>query len=219
MTKKGMALQDLWDFIEKEIFPFRTSRCIFNQYSEVSEHDLPNGDCIRRDNLRRYVSHFKSRPIILLVGEAAGYRGCRFSAIPFTSEAHLLMKVPVGGHMSSGRSTPWVEPSAKLFWHNLKPFSQRFFVWNALPFHPYQEDNMLSNRTPTKKEFADHEHLLTGVLDILKPGQIAAIGKQAESLLFKLGHSCMYVRHPSYGGKREFEEGLKRLFLNFEPTR
>jgi uracil-DNA glycosylase len=218
MTKRGMVLQDLWDFIEKEIFPFQTSGCIFNQYSQVSEHDLPNGDRIRRDNLRRYLSHFKSQPNILLVGEAAGYRGCRFSAIPFTSEAHLLMKVPVSGQISSRRSTPWVEPSAKLFWYNLKPFSQDFFVWNALPFHPYQEGNLLSNRTPTKKEFADHGHLLAGILGILKPAQIAAIGKQAESLLLGLGHSCTYVRHPSYGGKREFEEGLKRLFLKIERT-
>jgi len=219
MTRERMVLQDLWDFIEKEVFPFQTSDCIFNQYSQASEHDLANGDGIRRDNLRRYVSHFKSRPTILLVGEAAGYRGCRFGAIPFTSEAHPLVKVPVGGQISSRRSTPWVEPSAKLFWHNLKPFSQNFFVWNALPFHPYQEGNLLSNRTPTKKEFADHKQLLAGMLDILKPAQIAAIGKQAESLLLALGHSCTYVRHPSYGGKREFEEGLKRLFPDAELTR
>lgn len=218
MTKKGMVLQDLWDFIEKEIFPFQTSGCIFNQYNEVSEHDLPNGNFIRRDNLRRYVSHFKSRPNILLVGGAAGYRGCRFSAIPFTSEAHLLLKVPVSGRMSSGRSTPWVEPSAKLFWHNLKPFSQSFLVWNALPFHPHKEGKPLSNGTPTKKEFADHEHLLAGILRILKPAQIAAIGRQAESLLLALGYSYTYVRHPSYGGKREFEKGLKRLFPDVEQT-
>lgn len=77
----------------------------------------------------------------------------------------------------------------------------------------------MSNRTPTKKEFADHEHLLAGILGILKPAQIAAIGKQAESLLLGLGHSCIYVRHPSHGGKREFEEGLKRIFPDVERTR
>jgi len=57
------------------------------------------------------------------------------------------------------------------------------------------------------------------MLDILNPAQIGAIGKQAESLLLALGHSCAYVRHPSYGGKREFEEGLKRLFPDAELTR
>jgi hypothetical protein len=211
MTCNGV-LDDLWRYIEKEIFPFQTSGCIFNQYSQITEHDLPDGHTIRRQNLRNYIRHFESPPTILLLGEAAGYLGCRFSAIPFTSEAHLLMGIPVSGSTSSRSSKPYIEPSAKVFWHNLRPFSQRFFVWNALPFHPYREGSPLSNRTPTAKEFEAHEHLLAGLLDILKPEMIGAIGKKAESLLLQLGQSSTYIRHPSYGGKKEFELGLKAIF-------
>ncbi len=165
-----------------------------------------------------YIAHFSQHPEILLVGEAAGYRGCRFSAVPFTSEAHLLMGTPVKGNPSSRNSAPWVEPSAKVFWVNLKPFSQRFFVWNALPFHPYREGNPLSNRTPTKKEFAAHQHFLAGILVILRPETIGAIGKQAEAMLRGMGYPCTYyIRHPSYGGKKEFEQGLREMFSRTAP--
>jgi hypothetical protein len=202
MTTCGGVLQDLWNYLEQQVFPFQPAGCIFNQYSQIGEHDLPDGDRVRRENLRRYIEHFRARPTVVLVGEAAGYRGCRFSAIPFTSEAHLLMGVPVKGNPSSRNSAPWVEASAKVFWQNLKPFSQQFFVWNTLPFHLYREGNLLSNRTPTRKEFGAHQHLLAGILNMLRPETIGAIGKQAEALLREMGYPCTYIRHPSYGGKK-----------------
>ena len=43
------------------------------------------GAPVRRERLRRYLEARWSAPI-LLVGEAAGFRGARVSGIPFTSE-------------------------------------------------------------------------------------------------------------------------------------
>ena len=62
----------------------------FNQYRGVHpELDQPLGDAVRRRNLRQYLEAFAGAQY-LLIGEAAGYCGCRFSGIPFTCETQLL---------------------------------------------------------------------------------------------------------------------------------
>src|SRR3981189_568325 len=48
---------------------------------------------IRRDRLRTYLEARASAEIIL-VGEAAGYRGARVSGLPFTSERQLTGSGP-----------------------------------------------------------------------------------------------------------------------------
>ncbi|HEY9893691.1 MAG TPA: hypothetical protein V6D37_18225 [Candidatus Sericytochromatia bacterium] len=49
-----------------------------NQYS-----DQVNVNSIRRDNLYLYFQQMvKRHPQILLVGEAAGYQGCRLTGVP-----------------------------------------------------------------------------------------------------------------------------------------
>jgi hypothetical protein len=62
----------------------------FNQYRDVHpELDLPDGVAVRLHNLHRYLEVFAGARFVL-VGEAAGYAGCRFSGIPFTCEAQLI---------------------------------------------------------------------------------------------------------------------------------
>ena len=62
----------------------------FNQYRDVhAELDLPDGAAVRRHNQRCYLETFAGARFVL-VGEAAGYAGCRFSGIPFTCEAQLV---------------------------------------------------------------------------------------------------------------------------------
>jgi hypothetical protein len=62
----------------------------FNQYRDWDpELERPDGAAIRRRNLRRYLETFAGASYVL-VGEAAGYAGCRFSGIPFTGEAQIV---------------------------------------------------------------------------------------------------------------------------------
>jgi len=68
----------------------------FNQYRDVHpELDLPRGAVVRRHNLRCYLEAFAGARFVL-VGEAAGYAGCRFSGIPFTCEAQFALLVSIG---------------------------------------------------------------------------------------------------------------------------
>ena len=98
-----MQIQAIWDFLEASLFldsyhEYDPSP-VFNIYTETNP-DLEHLDAaqIRRSNLYNYLSSFLERPSILIVGEAPGWRGCRFSGVPFTSESQLYSaKFPFKG--------------------------------------------------------------------------------------------------------------------------
>jgi hypothetical protein len=212
-----MLPNDLWGLIEKEIFPFRSTDELFNQYSDNDlRFDLPKGDRIRRKNLLNHLRSFSKRPTVFLIGEAAGPWGCRFSGIPFTSERMLLSGVlPFEGYQSSTHDPPYSEISATIFWKVLLPYHPQFFVWNAVPFHPHKRGEILSIRHPTRAEIYTHSKVLSKMLSLMKPKHIVAVGRKAELALKVLGKSSISVRHPSQSGAREFTKGIKRIFKSF----
>ncbi|UCG25887.1 MAG: hypothetical protein JSW55_07845, partial [Chloroflexota bacterium] len=64
---------------------------VFNQYASNLSGEAAQANAVRRANLRLYLSQIAAAgPALLLVGEAPGYRGCRLTGVPFTSEAILL---------------------------------------------------------------------------------------------------------------------------------
>ena len=157
-----VPFDDLWALFEEQIFSFRSTDELFNQYSDNDPRfDLPNGDSVRRKNLLKYLETFKKRPTVLLIGEAAGPWGCRFSGIPFTSERLLVKGIfPFEGHQSSIHDPPYSELSATIFWSTLLPYYPNFFVWNAVPFHPHKQGEMLSIRHPSRDELYTHSHVI-----------------------------------------------------------
>jgi uracil-DNA glycosylase len=187
---------------------------LFNPYNSVDPTlDRNNADNIRRENLRNYVNCFVHSPKFFLVGEAPGWRGCRLSGIPFTSEAQLVNgTVPFAGQQSSHAAQPYAENSANYFWELLASLHPNFFIWNAVPLHPHKVRCSDENRKPTTKERKKFEQVTDGLIAILKPHQIIAIGRVAESALHK--HKQVYVRHPSFGGATEFRDAMQSLKRN-----
>jgi hypothetical protein len=187
----------------------------FNQYrDELPELDLPGGAAARRRNLCAYLDLFADAQIIL-VGEAAGYAGCRFSGIPFTCERQLAGqdRLPWTNGESLARTSSaqklWVERSARIVWGAIGD-GREFVLWNAFPWHPFGRSGPLSNRAPGR-DLWDGLDVLRCFLDHFPRARPCAVGRVAERGLAKLGISAPYLRHPSRGGKAAFCAGVEAL--------
>jgi uracil-DNA glycosylase family 4 len=142
-----------------------------------------------RERLRSYLeAHGEAK--VLLVGEAAGYRGARVSGIPFTSERQLT-----GSGPAEATATIAHRVLANL------GIEDEVLLWNVVPTHPGTES---SNRRPTRVEVDAASPFLAE----LTRGRVAiAVGRLASAVL-----EAPYVRHPSHGGAAAFEAGLRDAF-------
>jgi uracil-DNA glycosylase len=157
----------------------------FNFYAEGA------GAEARCARLAEYLDS-RSTARILLVGEAAGYRGARVSGLPFTSERQLTGFGP-------GEATATIV-------HRVLAdlgLAERVLLWNVVPTHPHRSGEPDSNRAPTRLEVAAG---LPFVHELAAERQVLAIGRLAEHEL-----GAPYVRHPSRGGAAAFRVGLMEL--------
>ena len=188
---------------------------VCNQYSYEYQENL-----IRRNNLYIYLRQMQRvNPKIVLVGEAPGYRGCRLTGVPFTSE-HLLMNNKEGlnlfgkenGYQLAVEQEKLMkEATATIIWETLIQHDMMVLSWNAFPFHPYKKGNIFSNRTPLKKELLIGEKHLLQLLELFHINKVVAMGNKAAESLSRLGIQHEKVRHPAQGGKNEFIRGMIEL--------
>lgn len=177
-----------------------------------------------QDRQKRLIAHLGSPQIeIVLVGEAPGHKGCRYSGMAFTSE-HLLMEGAIPGFRKlesriTSCAKPLKEISATIVWGALRSMGvhDRVALWNAFPIHPHNPGNSLSNRTPTQAELKVGATVLRQLVEEVLPKgvRIIAVGGHARDTLLKLGFDVPMdhqVRHPAFGGANEFREGIARLF-------
>jgi uracil-DNA glycosylase len=141
---------------------------------------------------RRLARYLDSRACaeVVLVGEAAGYRGARVSGIPFTSERQLTGSGPA-------------EATATMVHRVLAQLGveDEVLLWNVVPTHP---GTTTSNRRPTRAEIEASAPFLH---ELTRDRLPIAVGRLAAAAL-----GAAYVRHPSHGGAAEFEQGLRRAF-------
>jgi uracil-DNA glycosylase len=144
------------------------------------------GAAVRRRRLCAYLEA-RADAEVLLLGEAAGYRGARVSGIPFTSERQLTGRGPA-------------EATATIVQRTLIELGLEPLCWNVVPTHPGTDS---SNRRPTTAEVAAARPFL----DELAAGRrILAVGRLAAAAT-----NAPYVRHPAHGGAAEFRAGLLRF--------
>lgn len=221
---KNLTAEKVIAVLEKEVFTVSSTEVLFNPYKDVdSQLDKPNAAEIRRENLKAYVQNCfsnNSETTFLIIGEAPGPRGCRFSGIPFTNEAQLLEgHLYFTGQQSSKREEPYCAPASKIFWRVMFPYlvqGKSFFMWNCVPFHPHKKDKPLSVRNPTAKEILDCSMGLLELIEAIHSSHIIAIGRKAEQAisLIKVKSTIHPVRHPSRGGATLFEKQIKAVLEN-----
>jgi hypothetical protein len=148
-------------------------------------HNQYVDSALRRDRLRSYLDA-RRRARVLLVGEAAGYRGARVSGLPFTSERQLTGAGPA-------------EATATVVHRALDELgaAEDVLLWNVVPTHPGTER---SNRPPTRAEIRAARPFLA---ELARGRHVIAVGRVAEREL-----GAPYVRHPSRGGVPAFRAGL-----------
>lgn len=191
----------------------------------------------RRENLRLYLSIMKRRnPRVLLVGRDPGHRGCALTGIPFTSEAIAVrgslpsverlacsgtVVGPGVGYLIPSDRPPVSEASASIIWEGIhRYFQDPPLLWNVLPFHPHRPGNPRSNRLPAlvSETLAFGLPYLMALLDLFPSiDTVLTAGERAADVFRRLERenrlrkTVYCLRHPSYGGKRNFFEQLQRL--------
>jgi uracil-DNA glycosylase len=152
----------------------------------------------------------------LLVGEAPGYKGARWTGIPFTSEAIVLAGIPgiqpvdtVVFRKSGESSKVWGEATATIVWQAIREFRPLPLLWNAYPLHPHDPGKLNSNRQPTRDELKDGESFLRELIELFTIEYVLAVGNKAYESLGRMGIDRVKIRHPANGGKPEFVRGLR----------
>lgn len=179
----------------------------------------PYRDPVARGNLELYLQALCRSKVysrILLVGEAPGKNGCALTGIPFTSERILNQST----HPFIASTRAWAakgntaEASSTIVWEYFQSKHNLPALWNIFPFHPH--DRSGNNRTPNKSEILANAHFFKMLLQILCPQKVIAVGQTAANHIPLVLTSTTFshvpsVRHPSFGGKSKFINGLMRL--------
>jgi hypothetical protein len=207
--RKGSLLAQLLDLLVDY-----EGKSTFNQYRDRDPQlSRPAAPEIRRRNLLRYLESFTDASY-LLIGEAAGYAGCRFSGIPFTGEAQItgpecLSWAQGLDLQQSSLGEPWRERSGTMVWEAFHG-RQDCALWNAFPWHPHGE-GPLTNRRPTQRELDSAVPALHCILSYFVSARVYAIGRVSAAQLRKLAVHAPYIRHPSHGGKLRFLASVHSL--------
>ncbi len=197
----------------------------------------PDAPDVRLANLRAYLAARIGRAKLVLVAEAVGYQGARFSGIPMTCERTLLGAKPQVSpdlvfagpkrrtsaasvaRNAAERSGGFCEPTATIVWTTLLGLgvpADGFVLWNSFAFHPHRPGEPLTNRTPTDREVEEQAEVLDAFLSLFPGLPVVAVGETARRRLAAHGTAfnkmgVPAVRHPANGGATAFREGVGRI--------
>lgn len=205
--------KDLKNFINK-LSKTKTSKNAFNMYADP----VPANETRRNNLLLYFLQMAERKPETMLVGEAPGYQGCRWTGVSFCSEHIILNGIPEiemfgrkrGYKKTNENEKVWKEPSATIVWGALKAVKNLPLIWASYPFHPHLPNKSLTNRAPTSQELKIGESFIKDLVDIFQIKNIIAVGNKAEVTLKNLGFNTPKIRHPAHGGKNLFAQGVSK---------
>lgn len=214
MVKKKRAAVDTF---LNDLAAYEADR-VFNPWSMNCEAvDTENSSGVRRENLRSVLyACADADEVDVWIGRDLGWRGGRRTGVALVDESSLddyarsigmtrLKKATAGPAMRERTATEIHLARARV--------SRKLFFWNVFPFHPHEIGKPQSNRMHTRQERDEGIAFLTRVLDLLPIGRVITIGNDATHALQTVALPCCPVRHPSYGGQKEFH---RQIDLHYE---
>ena len=191
---------------------------VFNPYADrCSVHDVSDAPSRRAAALLELLEAAVETEVdALWIGRDLGYRGGRRTGLALTDDVHLAVHA-LRWNVSIERATTGslvTERTAAVIWSMLALVPTAVFLWNVFPFHPHEPGDPFSNRSHRPDERAVGEQLLAQLIVMLRPRRIVAIGNNAAKAAHRLGGEAeiIQVRHPSYGGQRDFINQVESLY-------
>jgi hypothetical protein len=190
---------------------------VFNPYVDCcTVYDRSDAPTRRKQNLRLFLEAALDAKIrTIWIARDLGYRGGRRTGVALTDDVHLDHASKFLGGVPLKRATrgPVIaERTAAVVWKVLSELDEPVFLWNVFPFHPHEPNDPFSNRCHTRDERDVALPILQALIEMLRPRQLVAIGRDAKLALRDIETPVATVRHPSYGGQSEFISGLHSLY-------
>lgn len=189
-----------------------TATNFYHDDSDIGS-DFDSTAAERRHCLRSHIVKASGGDLVV-IGEAAGWRGARQSGVPFTSAPDVGL-----------RGTR--ESSATIVRSQLAQLGllDRTLLWNAFPLHPHRLGVYRSNRSPTPQELRTASVALQRAI---QGRRIICVGRHSARSIERLTGKpvptadsnsanvrAVAVRHPSFGGAAEFRTGLSLVAANW----
>lgn len=190
----------------------------FNPYADHCEvHDRSDAPQRRAQGLSDVIEQAVLRSVdAIWIGRDLGYRGGRRTGLALTDDVHVechakRWNVHVERH-TKGEAVG--ERTAAVIWSMLHQIDQAVFLWNVFPLHPHEAGLPFTNRQHNAGERRAGEELLNLLVDLLRPRRLVAVGNDAFGAATRVAGHCpvTLVRHPSYGGQRQFETQIATLY-------
>lgn len=191
---------------------------VFNPYADrCAVHDVKDAPLRRSQALLQLLLVASANEIdALWIGRDLGHRGGRRTGLALTDDVHVPIHA-ARWNISIERATTgsfMAERTAAVIWSMLACVPAAIFLWNVFPLHPHEPDAPFSNRSHKPHERAVGEALLAELVTMLRPRRLVAIGNDAAKSAARFAGvaEVAQVRHPSYGGQREFMEQVQCLY-------
>lgn len=190
----------------------------FNPYADRCEvHDRYDAPQRRARALSAVVEQAAQTCIdAIWIGRDLGYRGGRRTGLALTDDVNVARHAQ-RWNVRAERQTKGeaiAERTAGVIWGMLDQVEEAVFLWNVFPLHPHKPGLPFSNRQHNARERQAGEEILQLLVDLLRPRRLLAVGNDAFGAATRVADGCpvTLVRHPSYGGQRQFERQIAELY-------
>jgi hypothetical protein len=188
---------------------------VFNPYADRCDvFDLEDAPAIRRRNLVAVLRARHNQQIeSIWFGRDLGYRGGRRTGLALTDEVTML-DATRDGEAAIHRATTGAavaERTAAVIWSVIRRLAHPPLLWNAFPLHPHLHAKPFTNRAHSIRERQKTAWAIQSLIERFGHPRLIAVCRDASQALQSLGFEHELVRHPSYGGQREFIATMERI--------